>query len=135
MVSLLILSIGILGIARIFIFSNQHSISGNKELAASSLIQEIREKILSETFDDIPSIFDGVDTQYPEEVPMPCEAWAGHLQDQLSGAGRGRIDIISSGEDPEILDRMIGVVITINWPEQGEVRELSMRFALSKVGQ
>ncbi|MBU1698858.1 MAG: prepilin-type N-terminal cleavage/methylation domain-containing protein, partial [Candidatus Eisenbacteria bacterium] len=42
MVSLLILSISIMGVARLFIFSNQHSLSGNKELVAASLIQEIR---------------------------------------------------------------------------------------------
>ncbi|MBU2692470.1 MAG: hypothetical protein KJ970_16235 [Candidatus Eisenbacteria bacterium] len=135
MVSLLILSISIMGVARLFIFSNQHSLSGNKELVAASLIQEIREKILSETFDDIPSIFDGVDTNYDENIPVPCQAWAAHLAAQLGQDGRGRIEILEPGEEAAILDRMVGVVITISWPERGETNDLVMRFALSKVGQ
>jgi len=135
MVALMILSIGIMGIARLFVFSNQHALSGGNELEAVSLMQEIREKILSETFEDVPSIFDGVDTYYDEQIPVPCQDWAYHLESQLGSEGRGQIDIINPGEESEILTNMIGVAITISWPEKGQTHDISMRFAISKVGQ
>jgi prepilin-type N-terminal cleavage/methylation domain-containing protein len=135
MVSLVVLAIGIMGVAKLFIFSNHHSLYGNKELVAATLVQEIREKILSETFDDIPAVFDGVDTDLPPSITAPCQAWADHLGIQLGDEGRGVLDIILPGEDPEIYDRMFGVVITVYWPEAGDTKDLTMRFALSKVGQ
>jgi prepilin-type N-terminal cleavage/methylation domain-containing protein len=135
LVGLVILAIGIMGIVRLFVFSNEHVIQGRKELVAASLVQEIREKILSETFEDIPSIFDGVDTDIPETVTQPCQAWAQHLAEQLGPGGRGRLDVILPGEDPAIYDNMLGIVIEVSWPAQGQTRSLTMHFALTKVGQ
>ncbi|MBD3334670.1 MAG: prepilin-type N-terminal cleavage/methylation domain-containing protein [Candidatus Eisenbacteria bacterium] len=135
MVALVILAVGIMGIARLFIFSNHHALSSRKELVAESLIQEIREKVLSETFDDIPSIFDGVDTDYPGTITAPCQSWANHLADQLGDTGRGRINVDTDQEDAEVLDGMLGISFIITWLEEGQERDLQMRFLLTKVGQ
>jgi hypothetical protein len=134
LVSLVILSVGIMGVAQLFNISSAHTMSGDKELAAASLVQEMREKILSETFDDVPSIFDGVDTAVENSVTEPCQAWAQHITDHLGVEGRGQIDVLEPDDDPEVLYGMLGAVITVSWPEQGETRDLTLRFVTTKIG-
>lgn len=139
LVALVVFAIGVLGVARLFIFSNHHALAGNKELVASSLAQEIREKILSVDHQDVQTIFHGVDTDVPTTIPPECQVWATHLAEQLP-SGRGQISVETShfGGGPMTEDssgRMLGVIITISWEDRGETDDLTMNFALCRVGQ
>jgi prepilin-type N-terminal cleavage/methylation domain-containing protein len=134
MVALFILSIGILSVARLFIFSQRHAFHGRTETQATALAEEIREKILSENFDDLVSIFDGVDTSVPGTVTIPCQPWAAHLANGLGQGGRGRIQVLRPFEDPEIVDGMLTVEIEISWDESGQERTLPLRFSVAQMG-
>jgi hypothetical protein len=134
MVALFLLSVGILAVSRLFIFSQRHAFHGRTETQATALAEEIREKILSENFDDLVTIFDGVDTQIPETVTTPCQTWAGHLEQGIGPTGHGRIQVLTPLEDPEIVDGMVTVVIEISWEESGQERSLPVRFSISKMG-
>jgi prepilin-type N-terminal cleavage/methylation domain-containing protein len=140
LVALIVFAIGVLGVARLFIFSNHHALAGNKELVAASLTQEIREKIMSVDYEDVEGIFHGVDTDIPSSIPPECDIWAYHLSEQLP-SGRGQIFIETTGDfggghmGEDNTGRMLGVIITISWDDRGEVDDLMMNFALCKVGQ
>ncbi|MCA9728177.1 MAG: prepilin-type N-terminal cleavage/methylation domain-containing protein, partial [Candidatus Eisenbacteria bacterium] len=83
MVAVFLLALGILGISQVFAISNRHTSNARLETEANNLAQEIREKILSETFDDIESIFDGIDTDNGASVPTPAQDWADHVESRL----------------------------------------------------
>jgi prepilin-type N-terminal cleavage/methylation domain-containing protein len=134
LVALFILSIGILSVARLFIFSQHHAFHGRTETQATALAEEIREKILSENFDDLVSIFDGVDTSVPGTVTLPCQPWAHHLAAGLGTGGRGQIQVLRPFEDPEIVDGMLTVTVEISWDESGQARSLPLRFSVAQMG-
>lgn len=140
LVALIVFAIGVLGVARLFIFSNHHALASNKELVAASLMQEIREKILSVDFQKVPDTFHGVDTDVPGSIPTECQVWADNLSEQLP-SGRGQISIDTVGNfggghmDEDNTGRMLGVIITISWEDRGDADDLTMNFALCKVGQ
>ncbi len=135
MVALVIMAVGILAVGRMFIFSKDHAAYGRQETMAVALAEEIREKIMSDNFDDLITIFDGVDTDNPGSLTTPCQTWAQHLQANLGGVGgRGRIQVLDETEDPEIVAGMVTVVITIAWEEAGQTEAVDMRFSISKMG-
>jgi prepilin-type N-terminal cleavage/methylation domain-containing protein len=134
LVALFILSIGILSIARLLVFSQHHAFHGRTETQATALAEEIREKILSENFDDLVTIFDGVDTELPGTVTVPCQEWAAHLGARLGFDGRGRVQVLEPFEDPDIVDGMRTVVVEITWLESGQERSLPLRFSVTQMG-
>lgn len=135
LVALVILSVGILSVGRLFVFAQRHAGHAREESMAVCLAEEIREKILSDNFDDLVTIFDGVDTDNAGTITTPCTDWANHLANGLGGAsGRGTIEVMDFTEDPEIVDGMLTVLITISWLESGRSQSLDMRFSTSKVG-
>jgi hypothetical protein len=101
---------------------------------AACLAEEIREKILSENFEDIQTIFDGVDTKYPETVTLPCQDWANHLTQGLGPSGRGILQVMHDDEDPDITDGMLSLVIDVSWQEGNQRPEVVLRFAISQMG-
>ena len=134
LIALTILSVGILSVGRLFIFSQRHAYYGRAETTAVSLAEEIREKIMSDNYDDLITIFNGVDTDNPGSITLPCQLWADHLTQQLGASGRGEVSILDHTQDADITEGMVTVVITISWEESGETRSIDMRFAVSKVG-
>ena len=134
MVALVILAVGILSAGSLFVFSQRHAFSGRTETMAACLAEEIREKILSENFEDIQTIFDGVDTGYPETVTLPCRDWADHLTQGLGPAGRGILQVMDDGEDADIVDGMVSIVIDVSWQEGNQRPEVVLRFAVSQMG-
>jgi prepilin-type N-terminal cleavage/methylation domain-containing protein len=135
MVALVIMAVGILSVGRLFIFSKDHAAYGRQETRAVALAEEIREKIMSDNFDDLITIFDGVDTDNPGSLTTPCQTWAQHLDDNLGGVGgRGRIQVLDETQDPEIVAGMVTVIITITWEEAGRTETVDMRFSISKMG-
>ena len=134
LVTLVILSIGLLSVGRLFIFSNQHAYYGRSETMAVSLTSEIREKILSDNYDDIKAVFDDIDTNQPGSMNLTCQEWADHLHAEMGSSGQGLLDIYDENEDPEITTGMLTVVIEIKWQESGKNRSLVTRFSLAKMG-
>lgn len=134
MVALVILAVGILSAGSLFVFSQRHAFSGRTETMAACLAEEIREKILSENFEDIQTIFDGVDTKYPETVTLPCQDWANHLTQGLGPSGRGILQVMHDDEDPDITDGMLSLVIDVSWQEGNQRPEVVLRFAISQMG-
>lgn len=134
LVALSILSIGILAVAQLFIFSQHHAQNGRIETQATALAEEIREKVMSENFDDLVSIFDGVDTAVPGSVTLPCQEWASHLDERLGPAARGRLEVLQPFEDPEIATGMLTIVVTVSWQESGQDRSLPLRFSVAQMG-
>jgi prepilin-type N-terminal cleavage/methylation domain-containing protein len=134
MIAVFLMSVGILAVGRMFVISQHHSAQGRQETLAVSLAQEIREKILSKDFDEIESLFDGVDTGAPGTITLPCQTWAAHLAANLGATGRGRILVYSPAEDAEIVDGMLSVRIIVDWLESGAPKDVTMRFSLSRMG-
>jgi len=134
MIAVFILSVGILSVGRLFVFAQNHSAHGRQETMAVSLAQEIREKILSKQFDEIVPLFDGVDTDLPDTITLPCQTWAEHLAAGLGPSGRGTVEILDHLGDPEITGGMLTVRIGVSWIENGARKEAPMRFSLSRMG-
>ncbi|MCK4412424.1 MAG: prepilin-type N-terminal cleavage/methylation domain-containing protein [Candidatus Eisenbacteria sp.] len=134
MVSLVLLAVGLLAVGQLLIFSQQHAYHGRSETTAVSLAGEIREKILSENFGDLPAIFDGVDTSVPGTVPTTCQPWADHLAAELGPSGIGRLQVYGPGEDPEITSGMYSVAIEVAWEQSGKTKAVNLRFATSRMG-
>jgi prepilin-type N-terminal cleavage/methylation domain-containing protein len=134
LVALSILSTGILSVAQLFIFSQHHAQSGRTETQATALAEEIREKVMSENFDDLVSIFDGVDTSVPSSVTLPCQEWATHLDARLGPDGRGQVQVLGPSEDAEIVTGMLTIVVTVSWQESGQARSLPLRFSVAQIG-
>jgi hypothetical protein len=133
MVAVFLLTIGLLGISQVFSVSSQHTMNSRKETVANSLAQEIREKIMSETFADVQSIFDGIDTN-SETIPGPAQDWAGHVRDRLGIGARGQVDVQTPNERADLEDGMLAVVITLTWYEGTNTVELPFEFAIAKIG-
>ncbi|MDM7913659.1 MAG: prepilin-type N-terminal cleavage/methylation domain-containing protein [Candidatus Eisenbacteria bacterium] len=135
MVALTILAIGILSIGQIFAVSARHAIHGKTETTAVALAREIEEKILSESVDQVKTMFDEVDTSVPASITTPCEEWAAHVSTYLGGVGgRGRIQVMDSTEDPGLIPGMMGVRIQIQWLERGDTLVVPLEFATTSVG-
>lgn len=134
MISVFLLVIGVLGISQVFALSNRHTSNARLETEANNLVQEIREKVMSETFDDIESIFDGIDTEDEDSIPLPAQDWAEHVLERLGPGARGRVAITPSEEDPDLPDGMVRVQILLNWNEASGLIELPMEFLVAKIG-
>jgi len=134
LVALLMLSIGLLGVGRLLIFSQHHAYHGRSETTAVTLAEEIREKILSEEFPDLVSMFDGVDTSQPSTVTLPCAPWAAHVAAQLGPTGKGSIEVLEPAEDPEITTGMITVVVSVSWDQDGMTKSVPLRFSTCRMG-
>lgn len=133
MVAVFLLTIGLLGVSQVFSVSSRHTMNSRKETVANSLAQEIREKIMSETFADVQSIFDGIDTN-SETIAGPAQDWAGHVVDRLGIGARGQVDVQTPDERADLEDGMLAVVITLSWYEGTALIDLPFEFAIAKIG-
>ena len=134
LVAVTILSIGIISIGQIFAVSSRNATFGRTETMAVGLAREMQEKVMSESFDDVVTVFDGVDTDNPGTLTEPCQIWANHLRDQLGPNGRGTIDVRTHEQDPEILDGMLSVEIVISWKVDAQSFRVPLNFAICKIG-
>ena len=133
MVAVFLLTIGLLGVSQVFTVSSRHTMNSRKETVANSLAQEIREKIMSETFADVHSIFDGIDTN-SGTIAGPAQDWADHVIDRLGIGARGQVDIQLPAERADLEDGMLAVVITLSWYEGETLIDLPFEFAIAKIG-
>jgi prepilin-type N-terminal cleavage/methylation domain-containing protein len=133
LVAITIISIGLMWVGQIFATSSQNASFGRTETTAVSLAREIEEKIHSESVDQVLSIFDGVDTDTPGTVTLPCQTWAAHLHEQLPN-GRGRIWVRDHTEDPELLVGMFSVQIEVSWKVRGSTMSVPIEFAITSIG-
>lgn len=134
MIAVFLMVIGILGISQVFAISNRHTSNARLETVANSLIQEIREKVMSENFDDIYSIFNGIDTDVIDTIPVPATDWAGHVEDRLGAEGRGQVSIVRPEDDPSLPNGMVRVSITMSWYEGSALVQFPMEFLVAKIG-
>ena len=134
MVALVMLSIGILAVGRLLIFSQRHSAQGRRETIAVTLAEEMREKILCGKFIDLVANFDNVDTRLPATVTLGCQEWATHVNEQLGAGAAGTIQILQPAEDAEIVDGMMTALIQVSWFQDGETRTVPVRFSICRMG-
>ena len=134
LIAVTILSIGIISVGQIFAISSRNATFGRTETMAVGLAREIQEKIMSESFDDVISVFDNVDTDNPGTLTNPCVIWGDHLRDQLGPNGRGTIQIQTAEEDAEILAGMLSVEVEISWKVGGQSFRVPLNFAMAKIG-
>jgi type II secretory pathway pseudopilin PulG len=134
MISVFLLVVGILGVSQVFAVSNRHTANARLETVANSLIQEIREKVMSENFDDIYSIFNGIDTDVVDTIPVPATEWAEHVEERLGEDGRGTVTIQRPEEDASLPNGMVRVSITVSWYEGSALVEFPMEFLVAKIG-
>ena len=135
MVALVVLAIGIQVVGRMVVFAQRHATHGREETMAVSLAEEVREKIMSDNFDDLISIFDAMDTDNLASIPTPCQDWADHVLAGLGPGGRATVEVMDENEDPEIVTGMVSVLVTMYWQEGAVTKSLDVRFAVSKMGQ
>lgn len=134
MVALTILAVGILSVAQLLVTSRGHSNYSRQETMAISLAQEIKERIYSENYDDVKSVFDGADTEDAETINDSTDEWAQHLRDMLGSNGRGTIEVVDFNEDASLPKGMYRVAIDVSWMEGPRYRTLPHNFLLTKVG-
>jgi len=134
LIAVVVLSVGILAVGQIFAVSSRSASLAKTETTAVCLAREIQEKILSESVDQVQSMFHGVDTADGGTVTTPCLDWADHLAAQLGPTGRGRITVLDSAQDPELLDGMYSVQIEITWLHDGDTLSAPVRFAITNIG-
>ena len=134
MAALTITSVGILGIAQVFMVADRHTMNARKETVSALLAQEIREKIMSETYDDIRTIFNGVDTRVSTSVPVPASEWASNVASRLGPGGYGTITVLTRAQDPTLIAGMLAITVTLAWKEQGRTVSLPVHFNLAKIG-
>jgi Tfp pilus assembly protein PilV len=132
MIALVLLSVGVLASAQVFAIADKHTAHAREETTAVMLSQEIREKIMSENFEDIASIFDGIDTNTPGTIPTPAETWAAHLHSELGTYGRGRVTVATPADDATLPNGMVSVTVTISWREGSRTIDLPLRFSVAK---
>lgn len=134
MVAVFLMTIGVLAVSQVMVVANRHTASSRSEMLANSLAQEIREKIMTETFADIKTIFNGVDTNNAGSVPAPAYDWATHVEERLGPAARGTIVVTDPGDNPDLEYGMVGVVVTLYWKEGANDVSLPVQFAVAKIG-
>ncbi len=134
LIAVTLLAIGILSVGQIFAVSGQNAAFGRTETEAVCLAREIQEKILSESYDQVASMFDGVDTDNPASVTVPCQTWASHLHSQLGASGRGTISVRDPITDPSLLDGMLSVHIEVSWLMRGDTMSVPLDFAVTSIG-
>ena len=132
MIAVMMLGGGVLGVAQVFAVANRHTAHAREETAAVALAQEIREKIMSESFDDIFSIFNGVDTNDEGSISLPAQDWANHVEQELGAYGRGRVEVRTPDIDPNLSPGMIGITVTMSWREGSRSIDLPLHFAVAK---
>ena len=132
MIALVLLSVGVMATAQVFAIANLHTSHAREETAGVCLAQEIREKIMSETFADTYSIFNNIDTSVPASVPTTAATWAAHVTAELGPRGRGRVSVRTPTQDATIPNGMIAVTVTISWPEGSRTVSLPLRFSVAK---
>jgi len=134
MVALVILAVGILSVGQLLTQSRGHSNYSRHETAAINLAQEVKERIYSENFDDIKSIFNGADTDNAATINTSTDEWAAHVDDALGTNGRGTVRVEDSADDPTLSAGMYRVTINISWVEGPKARSIPHTFLLSKIG-
>jgi prepilin-type N-terminal cleavage/methylation domain-containing protein len=132
MIALVLLSVGVMATAQVFAVANQHTVHAREETAGVCLAQEIREKIMSESFGDIHSIFNHIDTNVPATVPTTAATWAAHVTAELGPRGRGTVTVDTPTDDPMIPNGMVAVTVTIYWREGSRTISLPLRFNVAK---
>lgn len=132
MIALVLLSVGVMATAQVFAVANLHTSHAREETAAVCLAQEVREKIMSEAFTDIHSIFDNIDTNVPASVPTTAATWAAHVAAELGSQGRGQVSVRTPADDGSIPNGMIAVTVTMSWREGGQTVLLPLRFNVAK---
>jgi len=133
-VAVTIRAIGIGSIGQIFAISSRNATYGRTETMAVGLAREIKEKIMCENFDDVTSVFHGVDTDNAGSVTRPCEMWAAHLDEQLGVNARGTITVRDSNEDAQLREGMLGILVEITWKADAETYRFPLNFTMTTIG-
>lgn len=134
MIAVMLLGVGVLALAQVFSVANQHTSFAREQTIATRLAEEIREKVMSEPYDNVYAAFNGVDTDNPSSVPEQAQEWAEHLADELGTYGRGQVEVVTPDTDPSLIHGMLGVTVTISWREASGVVTLPVHFAIAKTG-
>jgi len=132
LVTVMILGVGIMGVAQVLAVAERHTSHARDETRAISLAQEIREKVMCENFDDVYSIFNGIDSDNPGSVPTVAQDWVNHIHSQLGPTGRGTVLVTTPDTDADLANGMRGITVTISWNERGRTVSVPMRFAIAK---
>ncbi|MCC7143491.1 MAG: prepilin-type N-terminal cleavage/methylation domain-containing protein [Candidatus Eisenbacteria bacterium] len=134
MIATFLITVGILATSQVFVVADRHVSYSQQETTATALAQEIQEKIMSETFSDIATIFDGIDTNDPDSVPLPASDWATHVTERLPAGGRGVVEVVTPAQDETLPYGSVAVTITISWYEGTTEVEMPLRFSVAKIG-
>jgi Tfp pilus assembly protein PilV len=132
MIALVVLSVGVMATSQVFSVANRHTSHAREETAGVCLAEEIREKIMSESFDDIHSIFNGIDTSLPSTIPSTAATWAAHVASELGPKGRGQVIVRTPTDDATIPNGMVAATVTISWREGSRTISLPLRFNVAK---
>jgi prepilin-type N-terminal cleavage/methylation domain-containing protein len=134
MVALIVFTIGILSVGQLSITSKRHTNYAREETMAVALAQEIKERIFSEVFDDVKSIFDNTDTADADTINDSTDEWAAHVGDMFGSNGRGRIQVLDRFDDAAIPDGMYRVEVLVSWTSGTQSHELPLTWLMSKMG-
>lgn len=134
MIATFLLSMGVLATAQMFTVADRHSAYSRQETLAIALAREIQEKIMSESFDTVRSVFDDTDTRQDDTIRDPCLDWQTHVQEQLGDLGYGTIQVVTPDDDESLEYGSVAVTVTMAWYEGASIVEMPLRFTIAKIG-
>jgi len=134
MVALIVFTVGILSVGQLSITSKRHATYARDETKAVALAQEIKERMFSEVFDDVKSIFDNTDTADTATLNDSTDEWAAHVGDMFGSQGRGEIQVFDRFDDASLPDGMYRVEVLVSWTSGTQSHELPLTWLMTKMG-
>lgn len=130
----MLLTVGVMATAQMLVVTSRHTSYARDETLAVSLAQEIREKVMSESFADLVSMFNGADTDVAGTISLPAAEWAQHVHDNLGPTARGEVSVDTPLEDPAIPNGMVRVSIRISWQQGDRLITVPLSFHVARTG-
>ena len=135
LVAMVLLSIGFLAMGNMFVASIEHSKQGRHDMIALNSASEILERIRAVPFDDVYSLFNGVDTSDSTTVPSEARNWASHVKKQLGPTGKVVIHVYKKGDKPDLSSiGLMEVEILTSWTERARERTVRTSTYLVRMG-
>ncbi len=135
MISMVMISVGLLAMSNLFLASIEHSKQGRHDMAALNTANEILERIHAVPYDEAFDLFNGVDTTVPASIPVEARNWAAHVYDELGPTGSIRVNFYRKADKVSITSNgIMEVEVLARWTERGRPRTMKTSTYLVRMG-
>ncbi len=135
MVAMVLLSVGFLAMGHLMLASIEHSKQGRHDMIALNTASEIIERIRAVPFDDVFSLFNGLDTSDSLSVPPEAREWVNHVRSQLGPTAYSVVHIYRTGDKPDLdAPGLMEVEVLTSWVERARQRTMKTSTYLVRMG-